>query len=317
MDILLLIIGLGLILAGANFLTDGSAALAQRFRVPEFIIGLTVVAVGTSTPELVVSVLSAIAGQSDVAIGNVVGSNIFNVFVILGICALIRPVPLTAGNIRRDIPFGVLVSLLLLALAQDSLLCKGAADRIGHLDGVVMLALYILLMWYTIRKTKRPEAAAPAEGAKPPMAGWLTAVMIVGGLAGLVFGGEMFLRSATSIARSLGISESVIAITLVAGGTSLPELASSLVSLFKGKADMALGNVIGSNIANILLILGISATINPLSMGGITVWDLLMVLLSSVVVFLAAFTFKRKAIDRWEGTIFLAIYIAYIWYLIR
>lgn len=317
MDILLLIVGLGLILAGANFLTDGSAALAQRFRVPEFIIGLTVVAVGTSTPELVVSVLSAIGGQSDVAIGNVVGSNIFNVFVILGVCALIRPVPLTAGNIRRDIPFGVLVSLLLLALAQDSLLCKGAADRIGRLDGVAMLALYILLMWYTIRKTKRPEATAPTEGSKAPMAAWLTAVMIVGGLAGLVFGGEMFLRSATSIARSLGVSESVIAITLVAGGTSLPELASSLVSLFKGKAEMALGNVIGSNIANILLILGVSATIHPLSMGGITFWDLLMVLLSSVVVFLAAFTFKRKAIDRWEGALFVAIYAVYIWYLIR
>lgn len=317
MDILLLIVGLGLILAGANFLTDGSAALAQRFRVPEFIIGLTVVAVGTSTPELVVSVLSAIGGQSDVAIGNVVGSNIFNVFVILGVCALIRPVPLTAGNIRRDIPFGVLVSLLLLALAQDSLFCKTAADRIGRIDGVVMIGLYVALMWYTIRKTKRPEAAAPTESSKAPMAAWLTAVMIVGGLAGLVFGGEMFLRSATSIARSLGISESVIAITLVAGGTSLPELASSLVSLFKGKADMALGNVIGSNIANILLILGVSATINPLSMGGITVWDLLMVLLSSVVVFLAAFTFKRKAVDRWEGTLFVAIYIAYIWYLIR
>ena len=317
MDILLLIVGLGLILAGANFLTDGSAALAQRFRVPEFIIGLTVVAVGTSTPELVVSVLSAIGGQSDVAIGNVVGSNIFNVFVILGVCALIRPVPLTAGNIRRDIPFGVLVSLLLLALAQDSLLCKGAADRIGRLDGAAMLALYILLMWYTIRKTKRPEATAPTEGSKAPMAAWLTAVMIVGGLAGLVFGGEMFLRSATSIARSLGVSESVIAITLVAGGTSLPELASSLVSLFKGKAEMALGNVIGSNIANILLILGVSATIHPLSMGGITFWDLLMVLLSSVVVFLAAFTFKRKAIDRWEGALFVAIYAVYIWYLIR
>ena len=317
MDILLLIVGLGLILAGANFLTEGSAALAQRFRVLEFIIGLTVVAVGTSTPELVVSVLSAIGGQSDVAIGNVVGSNIFNVFVILGVCALIRPVPLTAGNIRRDIPFGVLVSLLLLALAQDSLLCKGAADRIGRLDGAAMLALYILLMWYTIRKTKRPEATAPTEGSKAPMAAWLTAVMIVGGLAGLVFGGEMFLRSATSIARSLGVSESVIAITLVAGGTSLPELASSLVSLFKGKAEMALGNVIGSNIANILLILGVSATIHPLSMGGITVWDLLMVLLSSVVVFLAAFTFKRKAIDRWEGALFVAIYAVYIWYLIR
>ncbi|WP_195458618.1 calcium/sodium antiporter [Alistipes sp. D31t1_170403_E11] len=316
MDIFLLIVGLGLILAGANFLTDGSAALAQRFRVPEFIIGLTVVAVGTSTPELVVSVLSAIAGKSDVAIGNVVGSNIFNVFVILGVCALIRPLPLTAGNIRRDIPFGVITSLLLLALASDSFFRTGAADRIGRIDGVAMLLLYMALMWYTIRSTKRPETP-PAEEAKPGMAGWLMAAMIVGGLAGLVFGGEMFLRSATSIARSLGISESVIAITLVAGGTSLPELASSLVSLFKGKADMALGNVIGSNIANILLILGVSATIHPLSMGGITVWDLLMVVLSSVLLFFAAFTFKRRAIDRWEGAIFLAIYIAYIGYLIR
>lgn len=316
MDILLLIVGLGLILAGANFLTDGSAALAQRFRVPEFIIGLTVVAVGTSTPELVVSVLSAIAGKSDVAIGNVVGSNIFNVFVILGVCALIRPLPLTAGNIRRDIPFGVITSLLLLALASDSFFRTGATDRIGRIDGVAMLLLYMALMWYTIRSTKRPETPAAAES-KPGMAGWLMAAMIVGGLAGLVFGGEMFLRSATSIARSQGISESVIAITLVAGGTSLPELASSLVSLFKGKADMALGNVIGSNIANILLILGVSATIHPLSMGGITVWDLLMVALSSVLLFLAAFTFKRRAIDRWEGAIFLAIYIAYIGYLIR
>ena len=316
MDILFLIVGLGLILAGANFLTDGSAALAQRFRVPEFIIGLTVVAVGTSTPELVVSVLSAIAGKSDVAIGNVVGSNIFNVFVILGICALIRSLPLTAGNIRRDIPFGVITAFLLLIMASDSYIW-GAPDRISRLDGIVMISLYIALLWYTIRNTKRHSDTVRAEDSKRPMAGWIMASMIVGGLAGLVFGGELFLRSATSIARTLGISESVIAITLVAGGTSLPELASSLVSLFKGKSDMALGNVIGSNIANILLILGISATIHPLSMGGITLLDLLMVALSSVLLFFAAFTFKRKAIDRWEGIIFVAIYIAYIWYLIK
>ena len=317
MDILLLIIGLGLILAGANFLTDGSAALAQRFRVPEFIIGLTVVAVGTSTPELVVSVLSAIAGKSDVAIGNVVGSNIFNVFVILGVCALIRPLPLTAGNIRRDIPFGVIVSLLLLALAADSYVFKGAADRIGRIDGIVMVALYIALMWFTIRTTKRPEAVPADAGAKKPAALWLAVVMIAGGLAGLIFGGDMFLKSATEIARRLGISESVIAITLVAGGTSLPELASSVVSLLKGKSEMALGNVIGSNIANILLILGVSATIRPLTMGGITTTDILMVVLSSLLLLLTAFTFRRKQIDRWEGAIFLMIYVAYIWYLIR
>ena len=323
MDILLLLTGLALILAGANFLTDGSAALAQRFRVPEFIIGLTIVAVGTSTPELVVSLLSALAGKSDVAIGNVVGSNIFNVFLILGICALIRPLPLTAGNIRRDIPFGVITSILLLLLASDSWFRAGAPDRIGRLDGIVMLALYILLMIYTIRSAGRtaPEPAAvsgdSAEAARKPMAGWLMAVMIVGGLAGLIFGGELFLDNATALARRMGISESVIAITLVAGGTSLPELASSLVSLLKGKSDMALGNVIGSNIANILLILGLSATIHPLTMGGITAVDLLVVLLSSVLLFLTAFTFRRRAVDRWEGVLFLAIYAAYIGYLIR
>ena len=317
MEILLLLAGLGLILAGASFLTDGSAALAKRLRVPEFIIGLTIVAVGTSTPELVVSVLSAVTGKSDVAIGNVVGSNIFNVFVILGVCALIRPLPLTAGNIRRDIPLGTVVSLLLVALASDSLFSAGATDRIGRIDGIAMLALYVLLIGYTIRRTGRTDAVPAESGAKSPTKGWIMAVMILGGLAGLVFGGEMFLKSATAIARTLGISESVIAITLVAGGTSLPELASSVVSLLKGKAEMALGNVIGSNIANILLILGLSATIHPLSMGGITVWDLLMVVLSSVLLFLAAFTFKRRAIDRWEGAIFLAIYVAYIGYLIR
>ena len=336
MEYLYLLAGLVLILAGANYLTDGSVALAERFRVPGFLIGLTIVAVGTSTPELVVSVLSAIAGKSDVAIGNVVGSNIFNVFVILGICALIRPLVLTKENIRRDIPFGMAASLVLLAVTSARLVCAGA-DRIGRPDGIVMLALYIGLMWYMIRTTKRQRSmpgaatgmtvpvsgaalkngAQQAEGTKKPMALWLAGVMIAGGLAGLVFGGEMFLKSATAIARTLGISESVIATTLVAGGTSLPELASSVVSLLKGKAEMALGNVIGSNIANILLILGISATIHPLTMGGITLTDILVVVLSSLLLFMAAFTFRSKKLDRWEGAIFLAIYIAYIWYLIR
>ena len=254
MDVFLLLVGLGLILGGANFLTDGSAALAQRFRVPEFIIGLTVVAVGTSTPELVVSVLSAAAGKSDMAIGNIVGSNIFNVFVIVGLCALVRPMALTRDNIRRDIPFGMIGSLILLAVTSDRLLHLGSADRIGRGEGIAMLLLYVALMWYTIRRTPRP---AVEEREKPVMKLGLALLLIVGGLAGLIAGGEMFLRSATAIARHLGVSESVIAITLVAGGTSLPELASSLVSLAKGKSDMALGNVLGSNIANILLILGV------------------------------------------------------------
>ncbi len=316
MTILYLLLGLVLILGGANFLTDGSAAVAKRFRVPEFIIGLTVIAVGTSTPELVVSVLSAIAGKTDVAIGNVVGSNIFNVFVIVGICALIRPLPLTAGNIRRDIPFGMIGALLLLFVACDRILGFGEADRIGRAEGIGMFVLYILLMWYTVRHTERPKTEEHPSDEKPPMRLWLAVVMIVGGLGALIGGGELFLDGATRIARSLGVSESVIAITLVAGGTSLPELASSVVSLLKGRAEMALGNVIGSNIANILLILGLSATIRPLSLGSITIVDVSMVVLSAAVLFVAAFTFRRKAIDRAEGAIFLAIYIAYLAYLL-
>lgn len=321
MDIFLLILGLALILGGANFLTDGSAALAQRFRVPEFIVGLTIVAVGTSTPELVVSVLSAAAGNSDVAIGNIVGSNIFNVFLILGVCALIAPLPLTGGNIRRDLPFLTAVSVLLLLLTSDRLLGLGEVDAIGRIDGIVMLLLYIALIRYTIRAERRTAAQATqtTQTEKPQRSRslWLIVVMIAGGLAGLIFGGGLFLDSASAIARALGVSESVIAITLVAGGTSLPELASSVVSLLKGKSEMALGNVIGSNIANILLILGLSATIHPLTLGGITRIDLLTVLLSSVLLFVTAFTFRRKAVDRWEGAIFLVIYALYIGYLVR
>lgn len=319
MDIVLLIVGLGLILAGANFLTDGSAALAQRLRMPEFIIGLTVVAVGTSTPELVVSLLSSVAGKSDVAIGNVAGSNIFNVFAILGVCALIRPLTLTRENIRRDIPFGMAASLLLLALVSDSWFRDGAPDRIGRGDGIAMLSLYILLIATTIRRARHAREHSPGTGLtqKRTMPAWAMAASIAGGLAGLIFGGELFLDSATAIARRLGISESVIALTLVAGGTSLPELASSVVSLLKGKAEMALGNVIGSNVANILLILGLSATIRPLTPGGITTVDFGMVVLGSLLLFVTAFTFRKKSIDRWEGTLFLLLYAGYLWYLIR
>ena len=288
MNIFLLLVGLASILVGANFLTDGAAALAQRFRVPEFIVGLTVVAIGTSTPELVVSVLSAIGGQSDMAVGNVVGSNLFNVFVILGVCALIRPLALSQGNIRRDIPVGLGASLL----------------------------LYAAFLWYSVRAAGC-EGAPKSADARPPKPLWLTLGLIVVGLAALVGGGELFLHHATVIARKLGVSESVIAITLVAGGTSLPELASSVVSLAKGKAGLALGNVLGSNVANIFLILGVSATIRPLTTGGITTLDLAMAVLSSALLFATAFTFRRRSVDRWEGACFLAIYVAYIWYLIK
>ncbi len=318
MDIVLLIVGLVLILAGANYLTDGSAAVAQRFHMPEFIIGLTIMAVGTSAPELVVSVVSALKGQSDLAIGNVVGSNLFNTLLILGVCALITPLALTRSTIRRDIPIGMAASLLLLLFACGKELHLGSSNEITRWEGLVMSLLYLLMVGYTIRQARR-ELPAGGNDTAPvgqPMALWLSVVMIAGGLCGLIFGGDLFVNNATSLARRMGISESVIAITLVAGGTSLPELASSVVSLLKGKADMALGNVVGSNIANILLILGVSSSIHPLTLGGISLVDILMVVLSSVLLFLSAFTFRRRALDRWEAVIFLVIYVAYIAWLV-
>ncbi len=311
MEILLLIVGLTLILVGANYLTDGSSALAQRFGISEFIVGLTIVAIGTSTPEIVVSVLSSIDGKSSMAIGNVVGSNIFNIFVILGLCSLLRPIALTKSNIRRDVPLSVAASLLMWAVLSDSLF--GGADSISRIDGGVMLTLYIALMVYTVRQGR--TATNKDEITPPTTPLWLSVVMVVGGLAALIYGGEIFLNNATALARTMGISEGVIAITLVAGGTSLPELAASVVSLYKGKADMALGNVIGSCIANILLILGVSSLINPLSVGDITTLDIAMCALGSVLLFITAYTFKSRTIDRYEGAIFLLLYGAYMWYL--
>ena len=307
MEYLYLLAGLVLILAGANYLTDGSVALAERFRVPGFLIGLTIVAVGTSTPELVVSFLSALEGEGDMAVGNVVGSNLFNVFIILGVCALIRPLPLTRQNIRRDLPVGVAASLVLCAVLADEVLDPTHPARIGRIEGLAMLLLYVLSVWTAARAARKEQPAEDTPAARP-IAGWLMTLMIVGGLAALVFGGEIFLHNAVAIARKLGVS--------VAGGTSLPELASSVVSVVKGRPDIALGNVVGSNIANILLILGLCSTVVPLTPGGIDAVTLGAVVLSSLLLFAAAFTFRRRALDRWEGVLFLAIYGAYLWWLL-
>lgn len=315
MEYLYLTAGLALILAGANYLTDGSAALAARFRIPGFLVGLTVMAVGTSTPELVVSLLSALKGQGDMAVGNVVGSNLFNIYVILGICALIRPLPLTRQNIRRDLPMAAAASLVLCLVLADEVLHPGHPARIGRTEGLVMVALYALSVWAAAHSARR-EQPADATPAARPMAGWLMALMIAGGLGALIAGGEIFLHNATAIARNLGVSESVIAITLVAGGTSLPELGSSIVSVLKGRSDIALGNVVGSNTANILLVLGVSATASPLVPGGIDGVTLGAVVLGSLLLCAAAFTFRRRSLDRWEGALFLVIYGACLWRLL-
>lgn len=316
MNLILLIVGLVLILVGANYLTDGSAALARRFKISEFIVGLTIVAIGTSTPELVVSVLSAINGSGEMAIGNVTGSNLFNGLFILGVATLILPVPLTSNNIKRDIPLGILASIVLLVVCCDVLLGSDIHNNIGRDEGIILLLFFVLFICYTIFSAKAPEGEGEVVEAQKQLPIWLILIMIVGGLAALVFGGNLFQTSAVELARTLGVSESTIAITLLAGGTSLPELAASVVSALKGRPEMSMGNVLGSNIANIFLVLGASATITPLSLGGITMVDLLVVLGASILLWITAFSFKRNKIDRPEAVILILSYVAYIWYMI-
>lgn len=311
-----LILAFALIIVGAMWLTDGSVAVASRFKVPEFIVGLTIVAVGTSMPELTVSFMSAIAGKGDMAIGNVVGSNTFNTLLILGVCALCSPLIFTKSNIRRDIPICIVATVALLVVTLIN-------QDISRIEGVVLLAGYIAMIVYMICAEKRDmlhkEVAGEQvvdEKPKKQMPLWRVPIWILGGLAGLIYGGELFVSSASEIARSWGVSEAVIAITLVAGGTSMPELASSLVSVLKGNASLALGNVLGSNIANILLILGACSTVTPLTMGGIAMSDIYIVVASAFILMLSALIIGRDKLTRIEGLLFIVCYVAYVYTLI-
>ena len=313
MDILYIIFGLALVLVGAHILTEGSAAVAEKFGVSEFVIGLTIVAVGTSMPEFVVSSAAAVQGSSDMAIGNVVGSNIFNVFLILGLCALVSPLPFTRNNIRFDIPLVFIASMLLLVVASDTLLGLGEVNLIGRIEGALMFLCYIALITWSVRSSKQDKQEIAAE---PRMKMWVAVLAILGGLVALVVGSRLFVNGASSVARSLGVSDALIAITLVACGTSLPELASSLVSVAKGQKGMALGNVLGSNLFNILFILGGCSMITPLTLGDITIIDITMVVMSAVIPFIFAFTLKGRNLNRIEGAAMVAIYVGYVAWLI-
>ncbi len=303
MDYLYLILSLALIIVGAMKLTDGSVALARRFRVPEFIVGLTIVAVGTSMPELTVSLLSALEGKGDMAIGNVVGSNIFNVFAVLGICALFVPIVFTKTNIRRDIPISIFATIALVIVTF-------LGHNITRLEGVILLLGYIAMIWYTIRADR---ASASQSEEAPMMSTWLIPVWIILGLAGLVYGGDLFVESASNLALQWGVSEATIAITIVAGGTSMPELASSLVAILKGRSSLALGNVLGSNIANILLILGACSSVTPLTMGGVAMSDIYVVLAAALLIMISALVIGRDKLTRFEGALFVTCYVAYIY----
>ena len=312
LQFLILIAGLVLILLGANYLVDGASSIAKKFGLSEFIIGVTIVGIGTSAPEMVVSILSAIQGKADMAIGNVVGSNIFNTLMILGVTALIAPLTITKSNLKKDIPINIAVTLLLILLGMNFTLFGAGQNQLCRLDGAIMLGIFVWYLWSSFRS----EKAADDESGIKIFPIWLAIIMIAGGLAGLVYGGRLFVNSATEIAKGFGVSDKFIAITVMAAGTSMPELATCVVAALKGRGQLALGNILGSNISNILLILGLSSLITPLSFNGITSVDMITLLGCSIFIFLSAYMFKKRRLDRIEACILLLIEAGYMWYLI-
>lgn len=321
MDYLFLFIGLALLLLGADFLVDSSVAIAKRAKISNFIIGLTIVGMGTSAPELFVSISSAIGGHGDLAMGNVLGSNICNILLILGTTALIYPFAIERENQRRDIPFTIMATILLILLVNDSWMKLGA-NTLSRLDGAIFLLLFFAYMGYVVfNKAKNPQEAIDDanEDAKSRLEGkapWLLWGIALASLVALIYGGNLFLESAKNLARSWGMSEAVISITIVAVGTSLPELITAVVAASKHNPQLALGNVLGSNLFNILMILGLSSSIKPLVVNEINLIDYIVVLVATIMTFMVVYSFGKKRFDRIEGAIFLAVYVAYTAYLL-
>lgn len=311
-QILLLLVGLALIVFGADWLVDGASSIARRAGISEFVIGLTIVGFGTSCPELVVSLTGAIAGNADISVGNVVGSNIFNTLLILGLTAAIMPVIVTESNRRRDIPVTAVVTALLVALWYFT-------REISRIAGIAFLLLFIVYIIYSFKKDSGAETTE--SSAKSGFKGKLLSsiagaiLFVAAGLAGLIFGGDLFVDAATNIAKMLGVSDKFIAITVLAAGTSLPELATSVTAAIKGRGQMALGNILGSNVFNILLILGLSAVITPLSMAQISLVDMMALLSTAVLTLVFLLTGDSRKIDRWEGVVMLLFFAAYYVYL--
>ncbi|MBR3075418.1 MAG: calcium/sodium antiporter [Bacteroidales bacterium] len=315
--LLLLAAGLLLVVFGADWLVDGASSIARKLKISEFVIGLTIVGFGTSCPELVVSVTGAVEGISDIAVGNVIGSNVFNTLLILGLTALIMPIAITRNNKRRDIPVTLLVTFLLVFCGMSkTLLNLGLADGLSRVEGIVFLLLFGIYIFWCFKHDEGIKEEEDKAGKTSAL--WLAILLSAGGIAALIFGGQLFVDNAVNIAKALGVSDKFIAITLLAGGTSMPELAACIVAAIKKKGQLALGNILGSNIFNILLILGTSAVIRPISFSGLNLVDVLVLLLSIILVWLSSYTFVKNKIDRYEGAVFVLTFIAYyIWLFIK
>ena len=306
--ILLIAFGFAALIAGADTLVRGASSLALKLKVPDIVIGLTVVAFGTSTPELVVNVVSALKGASGIAFGNVIGSNVFNILGILGICALVKPLHVKRNTTWNEIPFALLTSFILLVLVNDSRFIVGAQNILTWGDGLVLLGFFAIFLVYTHNLSKQ---GADTESSTRLYPVYLSILFMIGGLAGLILGGNLVVSNAVKLARLIGISESVIGLTIVAIGTSLPELSTSLVATLKHKPDIAVGNVIGSNIFNLLFIMGISAQVNPLSYDKVFNPAQFVMIGATFLLFIMMFNPKRHRIDRWEGAILVAVYVLY------
>ena len=304
LNVIFVLAGIVLVLWGADRLTEGAVGLAERMKVSQMVIGLTVVAMGTSMPEFCVSLVSALKGTPDLAVGNIVGSNIFNSLLIVGVAAMLAPMTILKTTVRKDIPFAVLASGALFLLCLDG--------NIGRIDAGFLLILFVFFMGVTLT-TAKPDAGAQTE-AKKPMKPLVATAWLLVGLACLVFGSNLFVDGATTVAQAIGISDAVIGLTIVAGGTSLPELATSAVAARKGNSGIAIGNVLGSNVFNILLILGVTGVISPMNIQGISLVDLSVLFGSMMLLWL--FSFTKYTITRLEGALLSSIYIIYVGYLI-
>lgn len=313
LNALWIVVGVVLVLWGADRLTEGAVAVAERLRVPQIVIGLTIVALGTSMPELCVSVVSALKGTPDLAVGNVVGSNIFNALLIVGVAALVAPMTILRSTVFKDVPCALVASVVLLMMCQNDWV-------ITRFDGAILFVFFLVFMRLTIKGATSaqptPQAAEENEASagKQPMKGWLAGLWMVVGLAALIGGSNLFVGGATEVARALNVSDAVIGLTIVAGGTSLPELATSVVAAKKGNSGIAIGNVLGSNVLNILFILGLTGMISPMHIEGITNVDLYMMLVSTIMIWF--FSFTKYTIERWEGAVLVLTFGGYMWYLL-
>ncbi len=312
LSILNFVAGIVLVILGADWLTKGASALARRFNMSELLIGLTIVAIGTSLPELVISTGSALKGSPGLALGNIIGSNIFNGMLILGVAALIAPIRFNAKMLTREIPFNLLASIVLILVSGSMLVGGAPGEMITRYSGMILLCFLAVFVRYTFSITN--NGGEDEAGEMLPV--WKVLLFIAAGLAALIFGGNIFVDGATEIARVLGLSEAVIGITIVSAGSSLPELAVSVNAARKGNVGIALGNVLGSNILNIFFILGVSATITPIALDGFSFVDYYVLLVSSLLIYIVARFGGKAVITRFEGAVLVAGYVAYTTYLI-